>query len=624
MFLPTPFTPRRSSRSPSLGHVDSRRIHVAKALSATPPPSKRVQIKKKKVMRTFQHNDSQLDFAVIDNSSPIDCDIESQCMTEHQKEVRERQKLDVSSAFLDVRSSPSRQSERTRRSESVGLPAVFADKVTAQPSTPDLAPNGAGDADDHVMSSPTPRSSQKTDKISDVEIPSSPIGGHEEQNILTSPNTSTLPEKIPELVLEASMRLQKQLVSEHLHPENTVEDAEDGCAVQDESSGVLREISPNIQSQSHNRKVDNREEEELSKISVTENGDFPAEVDLLCADIGRMKHNERELSRGNNPQQNNPVETDENTVHIDKPQQTHTSELRLVVEDEAAAPHPESDDFDSQIGIQLSQEIEHYADSWEIVPGLETVINRELIPLCIEAQTEGVDMGRSPKHDQKRVASTDLSSSPPEAEQIMGDTITVEGSRGGVESNYDGATKTSSPRVQAVVTTPIKHSAVINLSPASATMKRKAEASPSKGVTSDATDSGAGATPTKRARMATSNEHRHLPSSTSGAMRPQDGSPVEEKTQALPTGITSTKSSINGQEQANSTVQQDNAVDDCSSLGGPEEPQIGTTGSGIISSLQDVRSRLSQAKLSMEELKSIHELMFEIRFAAQDCVQRVL
>lgn len=619
-----PFTPRRSSRSPSLGLVDSRRTHIAKALSATPPPSKRVQIKKK-VARTLQHNDSQLDFAVIDDTSPRDQDRESQYMTEHQKEVRERQKLDVASAFLDLRSSPTQESEQIRRSESIRLPAVFTDKVTAAPSTPDVAPNGVtdSDADDHVMSSPTPQSSHKTDKISDVEIPSSPIGGHEKQNILTSPNTSALSRETHVPVLEATMRLQQQLVSQTLDPKAFVRGGEDGYAARDESSGVLSEISPNIQSQSHTGKVDNREEEDRLQTHITDNRDFLSDIDLLCDDDARTKDNEQDLSTGNKRQQSNPVKTDKYLGPIHKPQHTSASELSLVEEDEVAAPHQESDDFDSQIGIQLSQEIEYYADSWETVPDLETLANRELGPVCNEVQAESVDRGKLAIHGKKGIVSTDLTSSLPAVEELVGDTITVEGSSGRVESKYDEAEKTSSPRVQVDLSTPLKPSAATD-PPASATMKRKAEAPPSDGVTSDPTSSGPEATPTKRAKTAVSNEHVYPSALTSGAIRPQHGSTGAEKAQALSSDITPTKSTSDGQDRADSAVQRNNSPDNRSSHAGPENAQLGSTGSGIISSLQEVRSRLSQAKLSMEELRSIHELMFEIRFAAQDCVQRPL
>lgn len=108
----------------------------------------------------LRHNDSQIEFAAID-SSPYDLEsLESQFMTEYQKEVKERQKQEAAALFPDLRSSP-RFKPRGMAQE---LPKLYlsSQKISHQimediTSSPSLPPADS-DVNDYISSSPTPRS----------------------------------------------------------------------------------------------------------------------------------------------------------------------------------------------------------------------------------------------------------------------------------------------------------------------------------------------------------------------------------------------------------------------------------------------------------------------------------
>ena len=108
----------------------------------------------------LRHNDSQIEFAAID-SSPYDLEsLESQFMTEHQKEVKERQKQEAAALFPDLRSSP----RLKPRGVAQELPKLYlsSQKISHQimeeiTSSPSLPPADS-DVNDYISSSPTPRS----------------------------------------------------------------------------------------------------------------------------------------------------------------------------------------------------------------------------------------------------------------------------------------------------------------------------------------------------------------------------------------------------------------------------------------------------------------------------------
>ncbi|KAL0935061.1 telomere length regulator protein [Colletotrichum truncatum] len=102
----------------------------------------------------LRHDDSQIQFAPIEKS-PLnsDADVESQALTERQKEIRERQK-DTSAMFPEMRSSPALQLEAHEPQK----PKTVSDK---DPETPqDATPKRSQRYEDFVSSTPTPRRGQ--------------------------------------------------------------------------------------------------------------------------------------------------------------------------------------------------------------------------------------------------------------------------------------------------------------------------------------------------------------------------------------------------------------------------------------------------------------------------------
>lgn len=110
-----------------------------------------------------RHDDSQMHFAVIESSPLIPEAVDSQLLTNHQKEVRERQQFEAGAMFPDLRTTPKiRIREQgdilptlilrgTQTSQSDSNPV---DSCTALPAADDIS-------DDVFESSPTPRSSMR-------------------------------------------------------------------------------------------------------------------------------------------------------------------------------------------------------------------------------------------------------------------------------------------------------------------------------------------------------------------------------------------------------------------------------------------------------------------------------
>ncbi|RMZ87979.1 hypothetical protein DV736_g4795, partial [Chaetothyriales sp. CBS 134916] len=119
--------------------------------------------------RKSRHDDSQIDFVTIE-SSPLGEEVDSQILTERQKEVLEKQRLEPGVVFADLRSSP-----RPRSSRSQSRDCEFARKAASmaeRPATPTLPDaHDAGDVD--AVPSPTPRG-RPLRGIEEADIPSSP------------------------------------------------------------------------------------------------------------------------------------------------------------------------------------------------------------------------------------------------------------------------------------------------------------------------------------------------------------------------------------------------------------------------------------------------------------------
>jgi hypothetical protein len=118
------------------------------------------------------HEDSQVEFVPM-VSSPPEREEESQFLTEHQKEVRDRQRSEPAVVFPDLRSSPRPANRAASENRDCGF-ARKAATLATRPSTPPL-PDVHDDID--AQPSPTPRS-RLIRNVAEVDIPSSPPSLH--------------------------------------------------------------------------------------------------------------------------------------------------------------------------------------------------------------------------------------------------------------------------------------------------------------------------------------------------------------------------------------------------------------------------------------------------------------
>lgn len=108
----------------------------------------------------LRHNDSQVEFAPV-NSSPLQPTDESQALTEHQREVKERQ-MQNAQLFPEMSSSPMAHSTALQRNVSKQLDFISrSEQMNADDSgTPTGLPDANVLASDDLPSSPTPSSAR--------------------------------------------------------------------------------------------------------------------------------------------------------------------------------------------------------------------------------------------------------------------------------------------------------------------------------------------------------------------------------------------------------------------------------------------------------------------------------
>ncbi|KUJ09710.1 uncharacterized protein LY89DRAFT_657169 [Mollisia scopiformis] len=159
--------------------INTRRSESLKRSREETPEAGRKNSKRRDVTPKLRHDDSQVQFAAIPSSSPgFDRVVDSQLLTEKQKEVRERQQAEAA-MFPDLRSSP-RPRGRLPESEDVepDLPihrssSKIRDMIsrgTERETTPTVV-IPSDDDNGYVASSPTPTPSLRA-RVEDP--PSSP------------------------------------------------------------------------------------------------------------------------------------------------------------------------------------------------------------------------------------------------------------------------------------------------------------------------------------------------------------------------------------------------------------------------------------------------------------------
>lgn len=151
-------------------------------LSASSPKSSSRRSAEKKTTPTarLRHNDSQVQFAAVESSSPLaPYADDSQLLTERQKEVKERQRREAAAIFPDIGSSPMSRSRTRDKRSPPKLVLSGSQRSHANLDADDSSPVLPSDdvlMKDVLGSSPTPRSNRRVtlDLGSDFEPPSSP------------------------------------------------------------------------------------------------------------------------------------------------------------------------------------------------------------------------------------------------------------------------------------------------------------------------------------------------------------------------------------------------------------------------------------------------------------------
>ncbi|RYO97224.1 hypothetical protein DL765_011272 [Monosporascus sp. GIB2] len=164
--------PSSSARSTPTGSVRLSLPKKQRVLEATPDP---VRSKSAKVSSTprLRHDDSQIHFAAIESSSPTHNAVESQILTDRQREVRERQR-ETANLFPEIRSSP----EKIRSAQQSRQPAGQETELNPLEQVQASTPRTNHRFEDYISSTPTPRRGQAAvmddDQDMTDDIPSSP------------------------------------------------------------------------------------------------------------------------------------------------------------------------------------------------------------------------------------------------------------------------------------------------------------------------------------------------------------------------------------------------------------------------------------------------------------------
>jgi Rap1-interacting factor 1 N terminal len=126
----------------------------------------------------LRHDDSQVQFISIDSSPPSTEALDSELLTARQKEVRERQEKGAALLFPDLRSSPAPKSETSKAKKELpgfALAERESSLFNATPATPTLPALNDMTYETPEQSSPTPRSRQQALRLNEIEVPSSPV-----------------------------------------------------------------------------------------------------------------------------------------------------------------------------------------------------------------------------------------------------------------------------------------------------------------------------------------------------------------------------------------------------------------------------------------------------------------
>ncbi|KAI4722639.1 hypothetical protein E4T48_01138 [Aureobasidium sp. EXF-10727] len=149
----------------------------------------------------LRHEDSQVEFTAVESSSPVA--MESQLLTEHQREVKSRQRFETAPLYPEFSSSPGPR----RRASKSGLPLLDFSSQQAVTDTGYATPtlnDDHGPMDEYITSSPTPKASEKLHPpvVENTDVDDSAFEA-EDANIPSSP-----PEMADETVYEGTTEIE--------------------------------------------------------------------------------------------------------------------------------------------------------------------------------------------------------------------------------------------------------------------------------------------------------------------------------------------------------------------------------------------------------------------------------
>ena len=201
---PFGISPTSSSRlrsfTPQVVIEVAQSVTLKRSRDSTPDPNNR-QSRKRNVAPKLRHEDSQIQFEAIESSPITDAVLDSQLLTDRQREVKERQEAEAA-MFPDLRSSP-RNREKNKPSPISELPLHRSTSIPRETTSPNVerqtTPTLAqAEYDDYVNSSPTPTRAL-LEESNLLDVPSSPPEAVQDEPAAYVPDETDIPSSPPEM-----------------------------------------------------------------------------------------------------------------------------------------------------------------------------------------------------------------------------------------------------------------------------------------------------------------------------------------------------------------------------------------------------------------------------------------
>lgn len=260
--------------------IESRRSVSLKRSRDNTPETSRRKSRKRDVTPRIRHDDSQIQFEAVESSPMADRVVDSQLLTEKQKETKERQQADQS-MFPDLRSTPISKDKSARKSKEaeMELPTRQSSQLRTKPSeerqtTPTIPV--PSDDDGYIASSPTPTRSIRGEAEVEPEVdpPSSPPVVPTRRAAQIKSNTPSLehtPEPALEITLATAVAPEPQQMDEipSSPPESTPEPG-DSMDVDGEVAGQQVELPQEMYGQAYELELDPTVDIEAEQLELPE------------------------------------------------------------------------------------------------------------------------------------------------------------------------------------------------------------------------------------------------------------------------------------------------------------------------------------------------------------------